>query len=151
MRILESYRHIYSSGIGGILNSDNALIVYSIVIFSLSFYEVMSLKTYASSCLSSPSFHKDEVLNISQNLYIKGIHGENMIFLKSAIEKGLRAQDRGVIDVINMAMKNYPYECEFFNKRIGYQRLFKDNEVENKKEKIPATIIKRGCLLNEGE
>lgn len=151
--VLESYRHIYHSGIGGVINSDNTLVVCSILILSLSLYNVVTLRTTTNEYLRSSVIRSTEdLLDLSRRLYIKGMHRENINLLYNYIERGMLQQDPETLTIIDTAQKRYPYECVFFNQRIRYlSRSNRLDELERAKKSLPATLVKRGCLIEYDE
>lgn len=152
-RVLEIYRHIYRSGISGFINSDNTLVVYSILILSLSIYNGITLRTTTDEYLKSSVTHStDDLLDLSRRLYIKGMHRENINLLHNYIEKGMLQQDPETLTIIDTAQRRYPYECIFFNQRMRYlSRFNRLDELERAKRSPPSTLVKRGCLIEYDE
>jgi len=131
LKLVDVYRHIEPSGILKFLSFRPIVVLFGLLFVVLTLFDIISVKNAAERCIKNKSdpICRREILKISGNMRVKGLHRQNLEFLGAYIEKMIAERDKSVLDLISSAERMYPYECAFARQRIQYYRTM--NEMDN--------------------
>lgn len=118
LRLLEVFRYSSKSIF---YNIEQLIAFCSIVLAVFSSYDILKIKVMAENCIHSKySICKDNFYDLSIAMRKKGLNDLNKLFLGERIRLGIERIDTDTLEIIELAEKMYPYNCEFYLAEVTY-------------------------------